>query len=101
MPFANSYVGNPHDADEDRRDATRCFIALAGFVVRRPLSTFIFRAESPEGKKRFLIVDRDEPPCDGGSILLATKNGLKEARYDASIPVRRIWGTVVWFLEEA
>lgn len=101
MPFANSYVENPHETDENRRDAVRCFIALSGLVVRRPLSTFIFRSKSSGGKARFLVVDREESPCEGGLILLATENGLKEARYGESTPKGRIWGTVVWFLEEA
>lgn len=101
MPFANSYVENPYETDENRRDVMQCFIALSGLVVRRPFSTFIFRSKSPGGKTRFLVVDRNEPPSEGRLVLLATGNGLKEARYGGSTPRRKIWGTVVWFLEEA
>ncbi len=99
MPFANSYVEDPH-AGENGEDALRCFAALGSLVVRRPLSTFVVRSKSPGGGMRFLFVDRVEVPREGGSVLLATAHGLKEILYDESTPKRNIWGTVVWVLEQ-
>jgi hypothetical protein len=31
---------------------------------------------------------------------LSTLNGFKVCRYKAGIPIRHIWGTVVWYLQQ-
>lgn len=94
---ANSYIDNPH---EHMPDAMRCFANLAKSVIRNPLATFIFRSKTKENKIRFLIVDRSVRPDFGSRIIIATEHGLKEAFMDDATPACRIWGTVVWFLEQ-
>lgn len=101
MPFTNGFLEDSSETDGSRRGAKQCFCALSSLVVRRPLSTFIFRSGSPAGRARFLIVDREQAPREEGLVLIATGNGLREARFGASTPRGRIWGTVVWILEEA
>lgn len=97
MPFANSYIDNPH---EHMPDTMRCFADLATLVIRNPLATFIFRAKTKENKTRFLIVDRSVRPDFGNRIIVTTDHGLKEAFMDDATSACCIWGTVVWILEQ-
>lgn len=97
MPFANSFVVRDDDAFTDCRT---CFRGLADEVVRKPLSTFILRVKSPEGRTRFLIVDKNRVPSDGERILQSTSNGFRETFFAPGIRQADVWGCVVWRLEE-
>jgi hypothetical protein len=99
MPFASGFFDGEGEPGHDPR---ACFRGLAREVVRRPLSTFIVRsATAPgEGRARYLVVDRSVAPREGGIVLYATEYGLREGVFDSSMPASRVWGTVLWLLEQ-
>jgi hypothetical protein len=97
MPFNNSYIDPEHDVPRDARDR---FISLAPMVVREPVSTHIAECRSPSGKRRYLVIDRAVTPQEGGIVVLSTLNGFKVCRYKTGIPLRSVWGTVVWYLQQ-
>ena len=97
MPFSNSY----RDFDGFKRpDSRDYFASLAKFIVREPLSTHIFRTVTPSGKTRYLVVDRAAVPGEGDMALVRTDNGLMVGRLKRAVPMKNIWGKVIWYIQE-
>lgn len=97
MLFSDSY------ADPDGRepvDARDRYIALASRVVREPISTHLVRI-TRHGRACYLVVDQAERPRDGGLVVASTKNGLRVRRFGPSTPIESVWGTIVWYLQQA
>ena len=100
MPFVNSYLSVENEKSR-ANDARERFKSLASKVVKEPVSTHICESRTREGKTRYLIVDRGVRPEDGCLILYAADNSFRVRRYEAEkTPIERVWGVVVWFLEE-
>jgi hypothetical protein len=95
MPFNNANIDRERNVPADSREMLEM---LARSVVREPLSTHIIKTWTKSGKLRYLVVDRSFPPSNGCLALFATDGGFRVGRYhDAD----RVWGTVIWFLQEA
>ena len=98
MPFVNSYLSVER---ERQNDAQERFKALAGKVIKEPLSSHIVETRTREGKTRYLIVDRSVRPEEGCLIVFAADSSLRVRRYKPEdTPIERVWGVVVWFLEQ-
>ncbi|MDL2264049.1 hypothetical protein LJC31_05295 [Synergistaceae bacterium OttesenSCG-928-I11] len=97
MPFCNSYIDPERDIPSDAREK---FAALAPQVVRDPISTHFVRTER-NGKACFLVIDMAAIPDEGGLVVLSTDAGLRVSRLTPGTPPDRIWGTVVWYLQQA
>ena len=97
MPFINSHIDPERGLPPDARSH---FESLSRTIVKEPLSTSIIRTQSPTGRIRYLIVDRAVQPEEGDLIVVAADYRFKVGRYANSIPLSKVWGTVVWFLQE-
>jgi hypothetical protein len=97
MPFDNSYK----DFDRQRYLDSRDYLAgLARLIVKEPLSTHIIRTAMPDGKTRYLVVDRAAIPEEGDIALVCTDNGLRVGRIKRIGSARDIWGKVIWYIQE-
>lgn len=97
MLFNNSYIDPERSFPPDARDR---YIALAPQVVREPISTHFVRV-TRHGKACFLVIDKAAIPREGGMVILSTDKGLKVRRFCATTPLDKVWGTVVWYLQQA
>jgi hypothetical protein len=97
MPFNNSYIDSERDIPRDARDL---FISLASMIVREPVSTHIIPRRSRSGKRQYLVVDKAIAPKEGELVVVRARNGFKVGRYRENIPLRSVWGTVVWYLQQ-
>lgn len=97
MLFSNSYIDPERPLPPDARDR---YIALAPQVVREPISTHFVRI-TRHGRACFLVIDRAVIPRDGGTVIVSTDKGLKVRRFTDATPLDKVWGTVVWYLQQA
>jgi hypothetical protein len=86
--------------EKSHRDSREEFAALAAAAVKEPVSTHIVRSRSPSGKVRYLAVDRNAAPREDGIVLIVTRSGFKVCRYRDGIPLKYVWGTVVWYMQQ-
>ncbi|MDR1885844.1 MAG: hypothetical protein LBQ56_06170 [Synergistaceae bacterium] len=97
MPFYNNYADHEKSVSGDARDR---FAALAPIVVREPISTHIAVSRSASGKMLYLIIDRSAEPREGSLVVVSWRGGFRVSRYKAGFPIRLVWGTVVWRLQQ-
>jgi hypothetical protein len=97
MPFYNSYIDPERDIPSDAREK---FAALAPQIVRDPVSSYLVRTER-SGKTCFLVIDMAAIPEEGGLVVLSTDTGLRVSRFQPATPPDAVWGTVVWYLQQA
>ena len=97
MPFDSSYKDFNKLRYMDSRDY---FASLAKFIVKEPLSTHIIKTATPSGKPRYLVVDRASVPDEWDMAIVCTDGGLRIGRLKRAIPVKNIWGKVIWFIQE-
>ncbi|MDL2263080.1 hypothetical protein LJC31_00350 [Synergistaceae bacterium OttesenSCG-928-I11] len=97
MPFNNSYVDPERSIPSDARDK---FIALAPQVVREPISTHFVKTQR-NGKACFLVIDMATVPDEGDLVVLSLDSGHKVSRMQRTTPRDIVWGTVLWYLQQA
>ena len=97
MPFNNSYIDSERSIPPDARDK---FVALAPQVVREPISTHLVKTDR-NGKACFLVIDMATIPNEGDLVVLSLDHGLKVSRMRQTTPRDIVWGTVVWYLQQA
>lgn len=96
MLFTNSYIDPERSLPPDARDR---YIALAPQIVREPISTHFVRV-TRGGKACFLVIDRAVLPSEGGIAVVSTDGGLKVRQYSSATPLDKVWGTVVWYIQQ-
>lgn len=97
MLFSNSYIDPERSFPPDARDR---YIALAPQIVREPISTHFVKI-TRHGRACFLVIDRAALPRDGGLVVVSTPSGLKVRRYGPSISLDSVWGTIIWYIQQA
>ncbi|MDR1650902.1 MAG: hypothetical protein LBR87_03865 [Synergistaceae bacterium] len=97
MPFDSSYIDGESFTLPDSQDK---LAEIARRIVREPVATHIAKSRTPDGKIRFLVIDRSVEPKEGSLVVVRTKNGLRTGRLKKPVQPGLIFGTVTWFVQQ-